>query len=135
MTRIPLYLMALIIAIAKTPLDIFQVCAWNVGTLKVESWRSKRPAATVVALMRSLGSRLKDWFHASGGLPAVAVAAVCVALVIATTVTHPGMLAAAPVLAGLKGYRQRAADLKAKSRRPRRRGPRSARPRSRNHAR
>src|SRR5260221_12391784 len=52
-TALPLYLLALIVAIANTPLDVFQVNAWNVGTLHIEPWRRKATAA--------IRSRVCDW--------------------------------------------------------------------------
>lgn len=112
MRTIPLYLVALIVAIANTPLDIFQINAWNVGTLKVEPWRRK-PMAAVTIRARAVLTRIRTWFHASGGLPAVAMAVGLLVLLIALPHVH-GHVGAFPAMAavGLNDYRQRAADLK-----------------------
>jgi hypothetical protein len=54
MRTIPLYLIALIVAIANSPLDIYQICAWNHGTEKVEPWRRTRSDAPVTRRLRSI---------------------------------------------------------------------------------
>lgn len=112
MRTIPLYLMALIVAIAKTPLDVFQVDAWNVGTLKIESWRRKLPSA-VLTVARARLARIRAWFQVSGGLPTAVAALLVILLIVPHFYPHAGALLAVPPLAGLKGYRQRDADLKA----------------------
>lgn len=60
MRTIPLYLVALIVAIANTPLDIYDVHARNLGTVKAEPWRSKLStgAAAVTNLFRRACSYL-----------------------------------------------------------------------------
>lgn len=121
MNSIPFYLMALIVAIAKTPLDIYQICAWNHGTEKTEPWRSKRPAA-IGTRLRALTVRLCNWGRAAGGLPLItAVATACIVALLLTapqlhamTAPHtPVLTAIALGVPGLKGYRQRDNDLKA----------------------
>jgi hypothetical protein len=101
MNRIPLYLVALIVAIANTPLDIFQINAWNHGTVKVEPWRRKLPAA-IGARITALSTVLRSWFRASGGLPAAVAVAVCLAVLVATPHVTDGVLFA-HVAFGLKG--------------------------------
>src|SRR4051812_3366020 len=99
MNGIPLYLLALIVAIAKTPTNIFQICAWNVGTLEIEPWRSKLPTA-IATRTRSLLTRLRTLFSPSGGLPAVAVLAAILVLLVAVPHVHASIgpvLAMAPV--------------------------------------
>lgn len=60
-------LLALIVAIAHTPTDIFQINAWNVGTAKTEPWRSKRTASPVLTrlagLLQRTWARLTDFDH------------------------------------------------------------------------
>lgn len=112
MDRIPLYLLALIVAIANTPLDIYVINAWDVGTLKVSPWQRKLSTA-VATRMRALSTCLKNWFGASGGLPFVAVTALLIMALVASPHGQHGVLYAVPALAGLKGFRQRASDLKA----------------------
>lgn len=53
MRTVPLYLLTLIAAIANTPLDIYDVHAWNVGTVKIEPWR-KRTAGAVTSIRQGL---------------------------------------------------------------------------------
>lgn len=111
------FLMALVVAIANTPLDIYQINAWSVGTLKVEPWRRRLPMS-VRARCRVVAATIAAWCRAAGGLPAVATA---VALVIAVHLmphTDANVLMAAPAAVatlqpGLKAYRQRAAEFRA----------------------
>jgi len=55
MDRIPSYLIALIVAIANSPTNIFDVHAWNVGTVATEPWR--RRTSGIAASVRSLLDR------------------------------------------------------------------------------
>lgn len=57
MRTVPLYLLTLIAAIANTPLNIFDVHAWNIGTVKVDPWR-KRTSGAVTSIRRGL-----TWLH------------------------------------------------------------------------
>lgn len=110
MNRIPLYLLALIVAIANSPTNVYQICAWNVGTLEVEPWRSKRTAFAVP--LRKLRTAIRAIFNACGGLPAAAALAVALVVMLTVPAAHAGVLTAiAPV--GLKAFRQREAELKA----------------------
>lgn len=61
MNRIPLYLIALIVAIANTPTNVFQICAWNHGTENTEPWRAKLPDAPMVRRAVAIGTRLRAW--------------------------------------------------------------------------
>jgi HK97 family phage major capsid protein len=51
------FLLSLFIAVAAMPTDIFQICAWNVGTVKTEPWRSRVAAGAARAV-----SVLRTWF-------------------------------------------------------------------------
>lgn len=111
MKTIPLYLMALIVAIANTPTNIFQVCQRNVGTLKVDPWRQR---SSLLASGRAALNQIATWFKANAfGLSA---ALACLVLLVALTPhgAHAAVLAF-PALAApardLKPLRQRAADL------------------------
>ena len=57
------WLLALIVAIAHTPTDIFQINAWNVGTAKTEPWRSKTSGVMTRSAQhgRVLVARLLAW--------------------------------------------------------------------------
>lgn len=35
------FLVALVVAVAAMPTNVYQICAWNVGTLEIEPWRRK----------------------------------------------------------------------------------------------
>jgi HK97 family phage major capsid protein len=79
MTPIPLYLIALIVAIANTPLNIFDVHAWNVGTVHAEPWRKRLSVAAT--RITSAFARLVDflWPHRQQ-LAAIACALLVLAL-------------------------------------------------------
>lgn len=56
-------LVALVVAIANSPIDIYQICAWNVGTLKVEPWRAARTSgAQMRRLIVNAAARMRGWF-------------------------------------------------------------------------
>ena len=112
MDRIPLYLVALIVAIAKTPTNIYQVCAWNHGTVRTEPWRSKLSAA-VPRLVRRMADAVRDIFRAAGGVPALAALALIAVLAYTGHDVQGAVLGAHLVPAGLKALRQRDSDLKA----------------------
>lgn len=112
MRTIPLYLLALIVAIANTPQNIYQVCAWNVGTVQTEPWRRR---SSLLDSGRAAISRIRTWFrsHAFG------LAAALAALVLIAALTPHGahaqslaIVAAIPTTFNLKALRQRSADLK-----------------------
>jgi HK97 family phage major capsid protein len=112
MNTIPIYLVALIVAIANTPTNIFQVCQRNVGTLKIDPWRQR---SSLLASGRAALSQIATWFKANAFCLSAALA--CLILLVALTPhgAH-GAVLAFPVLAApardLKPLRQRAADLK-----------------------
>lgn len=72
MRTIPVYLMALIIAIANTPTDIYQICKWNVGTMKVEPWRGRIAAARPVQRAVALAGRVREWCTELASVPLLA---------------------------------------------------------------
>jgi HK97 family phage major capsid protein len=51
------FLLAMYVAVAAMPTNVYQVCAWNAGTLEVEAWRQRASAA-----VRSVGATLRAWF-------------------------------------------------------------------------
>lgn len=115
-TVVPI-LMAIVMAIASMPTDIYKFCAWNVGTAKTEPWRAKAaPAAAAVRVVTVTVARVRAWFRASGGLTGLPVQVVGLALV-AVVANHVGHLHGHDVvmlgLTGLKACRQRDAELKA----------------------
>jgi HK97 family phage major capsid protein len=113
MRSLPLYLLALIIAIANTPLDIFQINAWGHGTERLSPWRRRLKDAVQMTRLRSLARTLMAWCRGSGGLVAATAALLIIALLVVPHVqAHSGVMLATVPLVGLKGYRQRDADLK-----------------------
>lgn len=97
MTRLTVvpFLLAMFAAVAFMPTNVYQVCAWNAGTLPVEAWRQRSTAA-----VRKVGQAIRAWF-ASIWSPRVAFAcaAVLIALLVAQHTGSPDglLLAAGPV--------------------------------------
>jgi hypothetical protein len=110
MRTTPLYLLALIMAIAGTPLDIFQINTRNLGTECVSPWR-RTLSAPIARLSRFLASIRR--LFAGPGRWQLAFAAVLIVALIFGPHAHAGQsLAIVGVLpAGLKAARQRVADL------------------------
>lgn len=113
--RLP-FLLALIVAIAEMPTNVYQVCAWNIGTLDIEPWHRKAFSG-VARAGRSLMAIMRAWFGASGavtGLPALAGALLLILAIahVAHAAPHGQQLAIVAV-AGLKAATQRDAELKA----------------------
>lgn len=113
------WLLALIVAIANSPLNIYQVCAWEHGTIRTEPWRRKASTILTRAVL-SLSDHLRQVFRTAGGVPALIgiaclILAVCVVPVHGTShvLLAVPALAARPASADLKPLRQRASDLKA----------------------
>jgi HK97 family phage major capsid protein len=63
------FLLAMVIAIANMPTDIFQICAWNHGTEKTEPWRSKLSDTLAIKRVIALGSRVRDWLTELTNVP------------------------------------------------------------------
>ncbi len=85
------FLLAFFAAVAAMPTNVYQVCAWNVGTLKLEPWRVKASAAVTAAK-----DALLNWF---ARLCSPQAASVCAAVLLAVLVAnlsagHDGVLAA-----------------------------------------
>jgi len=97
------WLVALIVGIAQAPTDIYKVCAWNAGTLKLEPWRRK-----TLGTLRSATQTIRAWL-ASLCTPRVAFAcgAVLLALLVLhqTAAPHGVLLATVPAGAALKAKR------------------------------
>lgn len=108
MERIPLYLMVLIVAIAKTPLHIYDIHARGLGTEKAEPWRS---TTSLTACLRSSADRLFRflWPHRHEALLACALIA-CVTLAPSHLQAHGVSLA----IIGQVNIAQLETDLKAK---------------------
>jgi HK97 family phage major capsid protein len=68
------FLLALFAAVAAMPTNVYQVCAWNVGTLEVEPWRARR--APIAAACR----RLHSWWSGLWRLEVLAAAVLVVAV-------------------------------------------------------
>jgi HK97 family phage major capsid protein len=82
MDRIPIYLIALIVALAHMTTNIYDVHAWNLGTVKAEPWRTKvsTGALRVTSAIRACVQML--WCHRRG----VAIAGVCALAILAPSV-------------------------------------------------
>lgn len=80
LTVVP-FAVAFIVALTAMPTHVYQVCAWNVGTLDTEPWR----VTASQALSRARAS-LSTWF--ARHWPGLAVACVLALLVYATTDAH-----------------------------------------------
>src|SRR5262245_15022365 len=111
MTGTPLYLLALIVAIASTPLDIFQVNAWGYGTVALTPW-SRRLSATVTRA-RTWFRRMRSWLTGADGLRAVAISVLILAMFIAPDAQAGLLIGTTAVVAptGLKALRQRDSEL------------------------
>lgn len=72
MRTIPIYLLALIVAIANTPTDVYQICAWNHGTEQTEPWRAKLSETPIVRRAIAIGRRVKEWCTELASVPLVA---------------------------------------------------------------
>lgn len=107
-------LLAMVVAIASMPTNIFYINAWNVGTAKVEPWRT-RTAEAVTRSMATLASRLKALLDSAGGVPALATGAAVAAVVLLGPDLNgqDGVAGLAMVGGSLKLYRQRDAELRA----------------------
>jgi len=107
MDRIPIYLVALIVAIARTPLNIFDVHAWNVGTAHTEPWRRKMSG--IAATVRSAIDRFLRfaWPHRQR------IAALACAVLVLVLMPH-GAQAHGLSIVAVGHLAQLEADLKAK---------------------
>jgi HK97 family phage major capsid protein len=63
------FLMAMVVAIANMPTDIYQICAWDHGTEKTEPWRAKLSTLPAVQRLVVLSTRVRDWFAELTDLP------------------------------------------------------------------
>jgi HK97 family phage major capsid protein len=108
MDRIPLYLVALITAIAATPLNIFDVHARNIGIGTAEPWRKK--SSGLLTPIVSLFARALACLWPHRQQIAVAVAVLC--LMVFTSHAHAGTGVSLIVVGHLA---QLETDLKAKS--------------------
>src|SRR3990167_3315878 len=103
---------AFLIAVAAMPTDVYQVCAWRVGTLKVEAWRARTSGA-----LRRLTSRLRHWIAAlvtprrvvwaAGGLLAIALTQTDVGAIGLLLAIPPVAAPAGPPVAELRDTRAR----------------------------
>lgn len=99
-----LFLLAMLVAVAAMPTNVYQICAWNVGTLAVESWRTK-----AVHLSRSVAQGLRTWF---AGLWGPRLAFGCLAVLLAVMIAHMSagdgvLLANVPAIVALQATRTR----------------------------
>ncbi|MGE0450849.1 MAG: phage major capsid protein [Vicinamibacterales bacterium] len=65
------FLLALVVAIGHMPTDVYQICAWNHGTEKVEPWRSTSRTPTL-ARTRAFMSRATAWCAGLVSVPLLA---------------------------------------------------------------
>lgn len=108
---LPHLLLAMAIGLASMPTDIYQICARNVGILKIEPWRSKASRA-ITRLGRTLSDRVRRWLASGGGWQLATATVVLVALATSTADAHS--LSAVGFMAGsIKIARQRVEDLHA----------------------
>ena len=106
----PPLLVAMIVAIASMPTNVYKVCAWNVGTVKTEPWRAK--AQAVVRRGRTQAGRWLAWFWTAGEWRLAA--AVGLLMVMCLTPVSADALLAVPLVAvpgDLKALRERAGTL------------------------
>lgn len=106
---VPIYLAALIMAIANCPLDIYDFHTRGLGTARVEPWRRTLSAGVTrsVHALRAIGQFV--WGHRQG----LAVACLIVVMLLAPHALHAHG-AAVGVVAGQINVAQLASDLKAK---------------------
>jgi len=67
-TTLP-FLLAMVLALANMPTDIYQICAWNHGTEKTEPWRAKRPATSTGERLVAVATRVRAWFAELAAVP------------------------------------------------------------------
>jgi HK97 family phage major capsid protein len=106
MRTIPLYLLALIVAIAGSPTDIYAINAWNVGTAKTEPWRSKLSAPVAVQRLVAFVSRVREWCRELTPGPVAAVAAIVLTAIVVSQLQAPTsahVLLAFPAAVALPG--------------------------------
>src|SRR5688572_14607071 len=107
--RTPHYLIAMIVAIASMPLDIYDVHARHIGIGKAEPWRSKASAALSQAVSSVQGFLRAVW----GYRRQMAAAAACM-LCLTLMPSDDGVALASVVIAGSVNIAQLERDLKAK---------------------
>jgi HK97 family phage major capsid protein len=105
-------LLSMVVAIASMPTEIYQICAWNVGTVKTEPWRSKRLTQHIAARIADFKDRIGQWFRFAGGWSAVATAALFLVAMSSADAQSLSMAIAAPI--GLKALREKSAELHTK---------------------
>lgn len=108
MRSIPLFILALIVAIANCPTNIYDVHAWNVGIGEGEPWR--RTVSTIATSLRSAVSRCVSflWPHRQQ------IAAVACALLVLLVAPQHAHAAGVICVAGHLNLAQLGTDLKAK---------------------
>jgi len=70
-TTLP-YLLAMVLAIAHMPTDIYKICKWNHGTEQTEPWRSKLSTAPVVERLVAASTRVREWLAELTDVPQLA---------------------------------------------------------------
>lgn len=104
------------VAIANTPTNVYQVNAWDVGTLEIEPWRQKLTAVPVLRRLVALSNRLREWLQLAGGIPSLVTAA-CLLAMLCTGTAHAapialmGTVAAVADQQSLKALRQKAGEI------------------------
>lgn len=71
-TTLP-FLLAFLVGLGQMPaLNIFQINAWNHGTVKTEPWRQKLTAAPAVQRLVAVATRLREWAAELTNVPLLA---------------------------------------------------------------
>jgi hypothetical protein len=92
LTVVP-FLLAMFAAVAAMPTNIYQICAWNTGTIEIEPWRRRTSGA-----LRSVAQSLRAWFAAlwSPRLACACLAVLLAVLLVQLSVSDGVLLAIAP---------------------------------------
>lgn len=90
------FLVALFVAVAAMPTNVYQICAWNVGTVEIEPWRTRTTAA-----VRRIARGLRVWFAGLWNPQLAAIATLVLAAVLLAHLTADAsggpLLAVVPV--------------------------------------
>lgn len=102
------FLLAMFAAVAAMPTNVYQVCAWNAGTLEIEPWRNRASAA-----LRSAAASIRAWVASLWG-PRIAYASAAVLLAVMLAqlgANHEGLLLATLAPAVAQSYEAERARL------------------------
>lgn len=103
------FLLAMFVAVAAMPTNVYKICAWNAGTLAIEPWKSRTSAA-----VRAVTLGLRAWFSSLWSARTAFAAAV---LLLAVMSAHLGdgfngeVLAAVTPIVGVPALKTKRAEL------------------------